>query len=150
MGSATKICQADGTWTQVGDDDDDEDDDDDNDDDDDDNHDQYDHRRSFPRASQSSVMFLQTIMMMTMTKTSTMMMMMMTSMMITNSQTELPSCIPVQCDVPANPINGKAIYTAVAYKSVVSMFDARMLMFISVFISINLWLVYLTRIHIYI
>ena len=39
-----------------------------------------------------------------------------------NFQTELPSCIPVQCDVPANPLNGKAIYTAVAYKSVVSMY----------------------------
>merc|ERR1719204_1056990 len=36
------------------------------------------------------------------------------------TQTELPTCIPVQSDVPANPVNGKAIYTAVAYKSVVS------------------------------
>ena len=32
------------------------------------------------------------------------------------SQTELPSCIPVNCDVPLNPPNGKAIFTTVAYK----------------------------------
>ena len=32
---------------------------------------------------------------------------------------ELPTCIPVQCDIPRNPKNGKAIYTAVSYKSVV-------------------------------
>ena len=32
---------------------------------------------------------------------------------------ELPTCIPVQCDIPHNPNNGKAIYTAVSYKSVV-------------------------------
>ena len=28
--------------------------------------------------------------------------------------------IVVQCDIPDNPINGKALYTATAYKSVVS------------------------------
>jgi len=33
---------------------------------------------------------------------------------------ELPTCIPVQCGVPPNPVNGKAIFTAIAYKSVVS------------------------------
>merc|ERR1719192_2077422 len=33
---------------------------------------------------------------------------------------ELPTCVPVQCDIPDNPINGKALYTATAYKSVVS------------------------------
>ena len=35
------------------------------------------------------------------------------------SSGELPTCIPVQCDIPHNPNNGKAIYTAVSYKSVV-------------------------------
>ena len=32
---------------------------------------------------------------------------------------ELPTCVPVQCKIPDSPINGKALYTAVAYKSVV-------------------------------
>ena len=33
---------------------------------------------------------------------------------------ELPTCVPVQCPIPDSPGNGKAMYTAVAYKSVVS------------------------------
>jgi hypothetical protein len=33
---------------------------------------------------------------------------------------ELPTCVPVQCQIPDSPVNGKAMYTAVAYKSVVS------------------------------
>ena len=33
---------------------------------------------------------------------------------------ELPTCVPVQCSVPDKPHNGKAIFTAVAYKSVVT------------------------------
>ena len=33
---------------------------------------------------------------------------------------ELPTCVPVQCPIPDSPVNGKAMYTAVAYKSVVS------------------------------
>ena len=36
------------------------------------------------------------------------------------TQNELPTCIPVQCGIPPNPVNGKSIFTAVAYKSVVS------------------------------
>jgi len=36
------------------------------------------------------------------------------------TQSELPTCIPVQCDIPPNPTNGKAIFTAVSFKSVVS------------------------------
>ncbi|XP_065566642.1 sushi, von Willebrand factor type A, EGF and pentraxin domain-containing protein 1-like isoform X3 [Artemia franciscana] len=34
--------------------------------------------------------------------------------------TELPSCIPVQCPMPGSPENGRAIFTAVSYNSVVS------------------------------
>lgn len=33
---------------------------------------------------------------------------------------ELPTCVPVQCAIPDSPVNGKAMFTAVAYKSVVS------------------------------
>lgn len=33
---------------------------------------------------------------------------------------ELPACVPVQCPIPDSPVNGKAMFTAVAYKSVVS------------------------------
>ena len=33
---------------------------------------------------------------------------------------ELPTCIPVQCPIPNGITNGKALYTAVAYKSVVN------------------------------
>ena len=33
---------------------------------------------------------------------------------------ELPTCVPVQCPIPDSPVNGKAMFTAVAYKSVVS------------------------------
>ena len=33
---------------------------------------------------------------------------------------ELPTCVPVQCKIPDSPVNGKALYTAVAYKSVVT------------------------------
>ena len=32
---------------------------------------------------------------------------------------ELPACRPVQCGIPPNPTNGKSLFTAVAYKSVV-------------------------------
>ena len=32
----------------------------------------------------------------------------------------LPNLLCLQCDLPDNPINGKALYTATAYKSVVS------------------------------
>lgn len=35
--------------------------------------------------------------------------------LILNSS-ELPTCVPVQCTVPDSPHNGKAIFTAVAYK----------------------------------
>ena len=34
--------------------------------------------------------------------------------------TELPTCVPVQCGLPESPENGKAHYTALAYKSVVT------------------------------
>ena len=33
---------------------------------------------------------------------------------------ELPTCVPVQCGLPESPENGKAHYTALAYKSVVT------------------------------
>lgn len=33
---------------------------------------------------------------------------------------ELPTCVPVQCGLPESPVNGKAHYTALAYKSVVT------------------------------
>ena len=33
---------------------------------------------------------------------------------------ELPTCIPVQCPIPDTIDRGKALYTAVAYKSVVN------------------------------
>ncbi|XP_050719319.1 uncharacterized protein LOC127000000 isoform X1 [Eriocheir sinensis] len=33
---------------------------------------------------------------------------------------ELPACTPVQCDIPENPENGKAIFIAVSYNAVVS------------------------------
>ena len=33
---------------------------------------------------------------------------------------ELPTCVPVQCGLPESPSNGKAHYTALAYKSVVT------------------------------
>ncbi|XP_071532550.1 LOW QUALITY PROTEIN: sushi, von Willebrand factor type A, EGF and pentraxin domain-containing protein 1-like [Panulirus ornatus] len=33
---------------------------------------------------------------------------------------ELPTCSPVQCDIPENPENGKAIFIAVSYNAVVS------------------------------
>lgn len=32
----------------------------------------------------------------------------------------MPTCVPVQCPIPNSPKNGKALYTAVAYKSVVN------------------------------
>ena len=33
---------------------------------------------------------------------------------------ELPTCVPVQCGLPESPPSGKAHYTALAYKSVVT------------------------------
>ena len=36
------------------------------------------------------------------------------------SQSQLPTCIPAQCRIPESPLNGKAVYTTVSYKSVVS------------------------------
>jgi Sushi repeat (SCR repeat) len=35
-------------------------------------------------------------------------------------KTELPTCEAVQCSLPRNPSNGKAIFTTVAYKSVLT------------------------------
>ena len=36
------------------------------------------------------------------------------------TQSVRPTCLPVQCRTPASPTNGKAVFTSVAYKSVVS------------------------------
>ncbi|XP_018896895.2 sushi, von Willebrand factor type A, EGF and pentraxin domain-containing protein 1 isoform X2 [Bemisia tabaci] len=33
---------------------------------------------------------------------------------------ELPTCVPVQCPEPENPVNGKAIFTSTSYNSIVS------------------------------
>ena len=37
-----------------------------------------------------------------------------------NHYSELPTCVPVQCGLPESPEKGKAHYTALAYKSVVT------------------------------
>lgn len=32
----------------------------------------------------------------------------------------LPECVPIQCEVPANPVNGRAVYSSVTYNSLIS------------------------------